>query len=198
MCSIVYSYTGISLSFLIFRPAPAAAPSDGGDRDNRPPAGSDADRQRWLAGRIDTLIGDADQLTKARIGVTVRDLGSDQTLYDHDGLVGLNVASNAKLVTTAAALALLGPGFKFETSIHAEKIDEPMLMIHGKEDPNSGTFPMQSERMFAAMKGLGGTTRLVMLPHESHGYRARESIMHMLWEMSEWMDRYVKGAEAQE
>ena len=74
---------------------------------------------------------------------------------------------------------------------HAEKIDEPMLMIHGKEDPNSGTFPMQSERMFAAIKGLGGNTRLVMLPHEQHGYRARESLLHMLWEQQQWLQTYV-------
>ena len=70
-----------------------------------------------------------------------------------------------------------------------------MLMIHGKEDPNSGTFPMQSERMFAAMKGLGGNARLVMLPHEQHGYRARESLLHLLWEQYEWLDKYVKNAD---
>ncbi len=78
---------------------------------------------------------------------------------------------------------------------HAEKINEPMLMIHGKEDPNSGTFPMQSERMFAAMKGLGGEARLVMLPHEQHGYRARESLLHLLWEQYEWLEKYVKNPQ---
>ncbi|MCF6225474.1 MAG: prolyl oligopeptidase family serine peptidase [Xanthomonadales bacterium] len=78
---------------------------------------------------------------------------------------------------------------------HAEKIDEPMLMIHGTEDPNSGTFPMQSERMFAAMKGLGGNSRLVMLPHEQHGYRARESLLHLLWEQHQWLQKYVVEAE---
>jgi dipeptidyl aminopeptidase/acylaminoacyl peptidase len=77
---------------------------------------------------------------------------------------------------------------------HAEKIDEPMLMIHGKEDPNSGTFPMQSERMFAAIKGLGGNTRLVMLPHEQHGYRARESLLHLLWEQQQWLQKHVVEA----
>jgi dipeptidyl aminopeptidase/acylaminoacyl peptidase len=77
--------------------------------------------------------------------------------------------------------------------MHADKINEPMLMIHGEADNNSGTFPLQSERMFAAMKGLGGTARLVMLPHESHGYRAQESILHMLWEMNEWLELYVKN-----
>ncbi|MCM2335382.1 MAG: prolyl oligopeptidase family serine peptidase, partial [Pseudomonas sp.] len=75
---------------------------------------------------------------------------------------------------------------------HAQKIQAPILLIHGEQDNNSGTFPMQSERMFAAIKGLGGTARLVMLPNESHGYRARESILHMLAESNDWLERYVK------
>ena len=75
---------------------------------------------------------------------------------------------------------------------YAGNIQDPILLIHGEEDNNSGTFPMQSERMFAAIKGLGGTARLVMLPHESHGYRARESVLHMLYETNAWLDRYVK------
>lgn len=78
---------------------------------------------------------------------------------------------------------------------HAEKINEPMLMLHGEDDPNSGTYPMQSERMFAAMKGLGGQARLVMLPHEQHGYRARESLLHMLWEQYQWLETHVKAAK---
>ncbi|MEN4904796.1 prolyl oligopeptidase family serine peptidase [Luteimonas sp. TWI1437] len=75
---------------------------------------------------------------------------------------------------------------------YAGQIKDPILLIHGEEDNNSGTFPMQSERMFAAIKGLGGNARLVMLPKESHGYRARESILHMLYETNAWLDRYVK------
>jgi len=75
--------------------------------------------------------------------------------------------------------------------MHAAEVNEPLLLIHGEADPNSGTFPMQSERFYSALKGLGGTVRLVMLPHESHGYRARESILHMLWETGRWLDTYV-------
>ena len=74
----------------------------------------------------------------------------------------------------------------------ADQIKDNLLLIHGAEDNNSGTFPMQSERMFAAVKGMGGNVRLVMLPHESHGYRARESIMHMLSEEDAWLQRYVR------
>ncbi len=77
---------------------------------------------------------------------------------------------------------------------HADKIKTPILMIHGQIDNNPGTFPIQSERLFQAIKGTGGTARLVMLPYESHGYMARESVMHVLTESIEWLDRYVKNA----
>ncbi|HLA95453.1 MAG TPA: prolyl oligopeptidase family serine peptidase, partial [Pyrinomonadaceae bacterium] len=78
---------------------------------------------------------------------------------------------------------------------YADKIKEPILMIHGEADNNQGTFPMQSERMFAAIRGNGGTARLVMLPLESHGYSAKESVEHTLFEMVDWFDKYVKNAK---
>ncbi|HUG40626.1 MAG TPA: prolyl oligopeptidase family serine peptidase [Longimicrobiales bacterium] len=84
--------------------------------------------------------------------------------------------------------------FAMSPFMHAGDIDEPILMLHGEADNNSGTFPIQSERLFHAINGLGGTARLVMLPHESHGYRARESTMHTLAEMIGWFDTYVKNA----
>ena len=82
--------------------------------------------------------------------------------------------------------------FKVSPFIYANKINEPILLIHGEADNNSGTFPIQSERLFAAIKGLGGTARLVMLPYESHGYSAKESVFHVLAEMIDWFDRYLK------
>ncbi len=82
---------------------------------------------------------------------------------------------------------------KMSPFMHAHKINEPILLIHGEVDNNSGTFPIQSERLFAALKGFGTTARLVMLPNESHGYIARESILHVLAEMFEWFDKYVKN-----
>ncbi len=78
---------------------------------------------------------------------------------------------------------------------YADKINEPLLMIHGEVDNNTGTYPIQSERLFAAMQGTGGTARLVMLPLESHGYAARESIEHSLFEQINWFDKYVKNAK---
>jgi dipeptidyl aminopeptidase/acylaminoacyl peptidase len=83
---------------------------------------------------------------------------------------------------------------KVSPFMFAQKINEPMLMIHGEADDNTGTFPIQSERMYQAMKGNGATVRLVMLPHEAHGYAGRESIEHVLYEMISWFDKYVKNA----
>lgn len=77
--------------------------------------------------------------------------------------------------------------------MHADKMKHPLLLIHGEADNNSGTYPMQSERYFNALKGLGATARLVMLPKESHGYRAKESILHVIWEQDQWLEKYVKN-----
>jgi dipeptidyl aminopeptidase/acylaminoacyl peptidase len=88
--------------------------------------------------------------------------------------------------------------FYMSPFMHADKVNEPILLIHGQADNNSGTFPMQSERFFNALKGLGATARLVMLPHESHGYRARESILHLLWETNRWLELHVKNAAPRE
>jgi dipeptidyl aminopeptidase/acylaminoacyl peptidase len=74
----------------------------------------------------------------------------------------------------------------------ADKIKTPILLIHGEADNNTGTFPIQSERMYQAIRGNGGTVRLVMLPLESHGYSGRESIEHVLWEELNWFDKYLK------
>tara|TARA_B110000196_G_scaffold268948_1_gene243316 strand:- start:57 stop:2471 length:2415 start_codon:yes stop_codon:yes gene_type:complete len=77
--------------------------------------------------------------------------------------------------------------------MHADKMKTPLLIIHGEADNNSGTYPMQSTRYFNALKGLGAKVRLVMLPNESHGYRAKESILHILWEQDQWLEKYVKN-----
>jgi dipeptidyl aminopeptidase/acylaminoacyl peptidase len=77
---------------------------------------------------------------------------------------------------------------------YADKIGAPLLMIHGARDANSGTFPVQSERLFQAIQGTGGTARLVILPHESHGYLARESVLHVLAEQFDWLARWLTGS----
>lgn len=76
---------------------------------------------------------------------------------------------------------------------YANKIKTPILLIHGDSDNNPGTFPINRERLFNAIKGFGGTTRFLFLPYESHSYAGRENLLHMLWEMNAWLDKYVKN-----
>lgn len=78
---------------------------------------------------------------------------------------------------------------------YANKIKTPLLLIHGDSDNNPGTFPINSERLFNAVKGFGGTTRFVFLPYESHSYAGKENLLHMLWEMNSWLNTYVKNAK---
>ena len=84
--------------------------------------------------------------------------------------------------------------YKMSPFSYADSIKTPLLMIHGEADDNPGTFPIQSERLFNAVKGHGGTVRLVYLPYEAHGYAGKENILHMLWEQNSWLDKYVKNA----
>jgi dipeptidyl aminopeptidase/acylaminoacyl peptidase len=79
---------------------------------------------------------------------------------------------------------------------YADQLTAPVLLIHGAEDNNSGTFPIQSQRLFEAIQGNGGTARLVMLPHEGHGYIARESVLHVLAEQFDWLDRWLRATAA--
>jgi dipeptidyl aminopeptidase/acylaminoacyl peptidase len=86
---------------------------------------------------------------------------------------------------------------KLSPLIQADKIKRPLLLIHGEIDSNPGTVPLQTEKLFEALRGLGATARLVMLPYEDHGYRALESTEHVLYEMIGWFDTHVKNAHAQ-
>jgi len=78
---------------------------------------------------------------------------------------------------------------------YANQIKTPLLLIHGEADDNTGTYPIQSERLFNAIKGNGGTVRLVLLPYEAHGYRGKENLLHTLYEQNAWLDKYVKNAD---
>ncbi len=78
---------------------------------------------------------------------------------------------------------------------YADKIKTPILLIHGEADDNTGTYPINSERLFNAIKGNGGTVRLVFLPYEAHGYRGKENLLHVLWEQYQWLERYVKNSK---
>lgn len=81
---------------------------------------------------------------------------------------------------------------KMSAFMTADKMKTPLLLIHGEADNNPGTFTLQSERYFNALKGMGNPARLVILPKESHGYAAKESILHVLWEQDQWFEKYLK------
>ncbi|MDD3061781.1 MAG: prolyl oligopeptidase family serine peptidase [Massilibacteroides sp.] len=79
--------------------------------------------------------------------------------------------------------------------MHADHLSGALLLVHGEMDNNSGTFPIQSERFFSAIKGHGGVAKYVVLPYESHGYAAKENILHLLYECDQWLEEYVKNAK---
>jgi dipeptidyl aminopeptidase/acylaminoacyl peptidase len=137
------------------------------------------------------------------------------TGHSHGGLMTVNLLAHSDLFRAGVARSgaynrsLTAFGFQNErrtlweapevyTTVspffHADKIKYPLLLIHGQMDANPGTVPLQSEKLFEAIRGNGGTARLVMLPFESHGYRAMESTEHVLYEMLAWFDKYVKNA----
>jgi len=141
-----------------------------------------------------------------RIGVTG---------HSHGGLMTVNLLANSDLFRAGVARSgaynrsLTAFGFQNERRtlweapevytkvspfFHAEKIKLPLLLIHGEADSNPGTVPLQSEKLYEAVRGNGGTVRLVMLPFEDHGYRSIESTQHVLYEMLAWFEKYVKNA----
>ena len=147
---------------------------------------------------VDLGIGDRD-----RIAVGGHSYGAFMTanLLSHTNLFAAGIARSGAYNRTLTPF-----GFQYEQRTYweapevyfnmspfsfAHKVDTPILLIHGQADNNSGTFPIQSERYYNALKGHGATARLVFLPNESHGYAAKESINHMLWEMDNWLEKYV-------
>lgn len=140
-----------------------------------------------------------------RVGVTGHSYGGFMTanLLAHSDLFKTGVARSGAYNRTLTPFGFQSERrtfwqareiyLKMSPFAFADKINEPILLIHGEADNNSGTFPIQSERLYQAVRGHGGTVRLVMLPHESHGYAARESIEHVLWETQQWFDRYLRG-----
>ena len=145
-----------------------------------------------------------------RIGIGGHSYGAFMTanLLAHSDLFAAGVARSGAYNRTLTPF-----GFQAETRtfwevpqiysrmspfFHAEKINEPILLIHGEADDNSGTFPIQSERLYMALKGHGATVRYVTLPNEAHGYAARESVFHTVAETLNWLDKYVKNAKAKE
>ena len=142
-----------------------------------------------------------------RVGVGGHSYGAFMTanLLAHSDLFRAGIARSGAYNRTLTPFGFQGErrsfweATKLYTDIspffYANKINEPILLMHGEADNNQGTFPIQSERLFAAISGNGGTARLVMLPLEAHGYSAKESVEHTLFEMVQWFDKHVKNAK---
>jgi dipeptidyl aminopeptidase/acylaminoacyl peptidase len=142
-----------------------------------------------------------------RVGVGGHSYGAFMTanLLAHSDLFRAGIARSGAYNRTLTPFGFQGErrsfweATKLYTDIspffYANKINEPVLLIHGEADNNQGTFPIQSERLYAAISGNGGTARLVMLPLEAHGYSAKESVEHTLFEMIQWFDKHVKNAK---
>lgn len=175
-----------------------------GEGDEQP---NDTFREQLVANAkaaIDAVDG-LGYIDRTRVGVGGHSYGAFMTanLLSHSDLFAAGIARSGAYNRTLTPFGFQSeersyweaPEVYYTMSpfMHAEKMKTPMLLIHGEADNNSGTYPMQSERYFNALKGLGATVKLVMLPKESHGYAARESIMHMLWEQDQWLERYVKN-----
>ena len=151
---------------------------------------------------VELGVGDRD-----RIGVGGHSYGAFMTanLLAHSNLFRAGIARSGAYNRTLTPFGFQNEERTFWQAPHiysamspfnfAHQIKEPILLIHGEADNNSGTFPIQSERMYAALKGHGGIVRYVVLPHESHGYAARESVLHTVAEMINWFDKHVKNAK---
>lgn len=144
-------------------------------------------------------------IDRNRVGVGGHSYGAFMTanLLSHSNLFAAGIARSGAYNRTLTPFSFQSeqrsyweaPEVYYNMSpfMHADKMKTPLLLVHGVADNNSGTYPLQSERYFNALKGLGATARLVMLPKESHGYAAKESILHMLWEQDQWLEKYVKN-----
>ncbi|WP_310992420.1 alpha/beta hydrolase family protein [Aequorivita marina] len=166
-----------------------------------------------LVGNAKAAIDAVDQLgyiDRNRIGVGGHSYGAFMVanLLSHSNLFAAGIARSGAYNRTLTPFGFQSEERTYWDSpetyntmspfMNAEKMKSPLLLIHGEADNNSGTYPLQSERYFNALKGLGATARLVMLPKESHGYSAKESVLHVLWEQDQWLDKYVKNKEREE
>jgi dipeptidyl aminopeptidase/acylaminoacyl peptidase len=166
---------------------------------------------------VPQLVADAKSAVAKAVEIGVADPERIGVIgHSHGGLMVANLLAHTDLFR--AGIARSGSynkttqpfGFQYERrslfeargvyiqvspTFFADQVNEPVLVIHGDMDSNPGTLTFQSEVFFEAVRGSGGTARLVLLPFEDHGYRARESIEHVLWEQIRWFDRYVKNSE---
>ena len=174
-----------------------------GEGDREP---NDTYVEQLIAGAqaaVDYLVerGIAD---RKHIGIGGHSYGAFTTanLLAHTDLFCMGIARSGAYNRTLTPFGFQGEQRNFweaqETYInmspftHASKIKAPLLLIHGENDSNAGTYPLQTKRLYEALKGLGATVRWVELPTEAHGYRSQEAVAHVLWEMVNWCDKYLQ------
>lgn len=174
------------------------------------------DPQKMYDNYMEQLIAGAEAAVKKAVEIGVVDpdrLGV--TGHSHGGLMTVNLLTHTDLFRAGVARSgaynrtLTAFGFQSEQRsyweapdvylkvspfFHINKLNEPLLLIHGEQDANPGTVPLQSQALYEAIRGNGGTAKLVMLPYESHGYASLESNRQLIYEMLAWFDRYVKNA----
>jgi dipeptidyl aminopeptidase/acylaminoacyl peptidase len=155
---------------------------------------------------VDTLV-DRGLVDEKRIGVIGHSYGGYMVanLLTHSKLFAAGIAKSGAYNRTLTPFGFQGERrplwkaretyLKMSPFLYADQVKTPILLIHGQADNNTGTFPMQSERYFEALKGQGVMARLVLLPEESHGYASIESVKHVLYEMFQWFDRYLKAVD---
>jgi dipeptidyl aminopeptidase/acylaminoacyl peptidase len=141
---------------------------------------------------------------RSRVGIGGHSYGAFTTvnLLAHSDLFCMGIARSGAYNRTLTPFGFQGEQREFWSAMstyvqmspftHADKVKQPLLLIHGQDDSNPGTYPVQTERLFDALKGLGATVRSVILPLEDHGYRSHEGVGHALWEMVEWCDRHLR------
>lgn len=156
------------------------------------------------AALIDHIV-DLGVADRKRIGIGGHSYGAFMTanLLAHTDLIAAGIARSGAYNRTLTPFGFQGESRTYWQAKEtydamspfnfAPKIKKPLLLTHGMDDENSGTFPIQSERLYAAIKGHGGIVRLVLLPKEFHGYRSREGVLHTFWEQDQWLEKYVKN-----
>jgi serine-type D-Ala-D-Ala carboxypeptidase/endopeptidase (penicillin-binding protein 4) len=98
-------------------------------------------RTVWLSEHLAAAIAAHPPLAHAKVGVAVFDVATGQELFTHEADKGLNLASNTKLLTTTAALATLGSGFRWRTAVYADDLDDKTgkvagdVYLRGRGDP---------------------------------------------------------------
>jgi dipeptidyl aminopeptidase/acylaminoacyl peptidase len=206
-----YSFSRVGYGSMIFWATQGYAIMDNtefpivGEGDKKP-NDNFVDQLQWSAQAAIDKISDMGVGDRNRVAVGGHSYGAFMTanLLAHGNLFKAGIARSGAYNRTLTPFGFQNeertyweaPDLYFNMSpfSFADKIKTPLLMIHGEADNNPGTFPIQSERLYNAIKGHGGTVRFVQLPFESHGYAAKENILHMLWEQDQWLNKYVKHA----